>query len=109
MRNSTTVKCCRQKLQLDFQHHMTSEHLFQHQPASSFGRVTKFTVGGYNNCQWGNEPSANGGTCAAHRFSEIIRLPKLVTNRVSKTWVLEVRRGEMEFLRQLLNFFLRNV
>ena len=65
---------------------MTSEHLFQHrQPASSFGRVTKFTVGGYNNCQWGNEPSANGAR--AHRFSEIIRLPNLVTDQVSKTLV----------------------
>ena len=64
---------------------MTSEHLFQHQPASSsFGRVTKFTVGGYNNCQWGNEPSANGAR--AHRFSEIIRLPNLVTDQVSKTF-----------------------
>ena len=65
---------------------MTSEHLFQHQPASSFGRVTKFTVGGYNNCQWGNEPSANGAR--ARRFSEIIRLPNLVTDQVSKTFGL---------------------
>ena len=44
---------------------------FGHPVAASFGRVTKFTVGGYNNCQWGNEPSTNVEIARVHRFLDI--------------------------------------